>query len=69
MSRIGKLPIPVPSGVDVADRRPSASTVTVKGPKGALSHTVAEPITVEKNDGVLDVAVPTTSARARRCTA
>ena len=42
MSRIGKLPITVPSGVDVAiDGR----TVTVKGPKGTLSHTVAEPIT------------------------
>ncbi len=40
MSRIGKLPVTVPSGVDVSveDR-----TVTVKGPKGTLSHTVAEP--------------------------
>src|ERR671922_235142 len=48
MSRIGKLPITVPSGVDVAiDGR----TVTVKGPKGALSHTVVEPITVEPAPG------------------
>ena len=47
MSRIGKLPITVPSGVDVAiDGR----TVTVKGPKGTLSHTVVEPITVERDD-------------------
>ncbi|HVL83642.1 MAG TPA: 50S ribosomal protein L6 [Pseudonocardia sp.] len=47
MSRIGKLPITVPSGVDVAiDGR----TVTVKGPKGSLSHTVIEPITVERDD-------------------
>jgi large subunit ribosomal protein L6 len=47
MSRIGKLPIPVPSGVDVAiDGR----TVTVKGPKGELSHTVAEPITVDRDE-------------------
>lgn len=47
MSRIGKLPITVPSGVDVAiDGR----TVTVKGPKGTLSHTVIEPITVERAD-------------------
>ena len=38
MSRIGKLPIPVPSGVDVAI---DGQTVTVKGPKGTLSHTVA----------------------------
>ena len=47
MSRIGKLPITVPSGVDVSiDGR----TVTVKGPKGSLSHTVIEPITVERGD-------------------
>jgi large subunit ribosomal protein L6 len=47
MSRIGKLPITVPSGVDVAiDGR----TVTVKGPKGTLSHTVIEPITVERDE-------------------
>jgi large subunit ribosomal protein L6 len=47
MSRIGKLPITVPSGVDVAiDGR----TVTVKGPKGSLTHTVIEPITVERDD-------------------
>ena len=58
MSRIGKLPIPVPSGVDVQIDGATASTVTVKGPKGTLSHTVAEPITVEKNDGVLDVRRP-----------
>ena len=38
MSRIGKLPVPVPSGVDVALE---GQTVTVKGPKGTLSHTVA----------------------------
>jgi len=58
MSRIGKLPIPVPSGVDVQIDGATASTVTVKGPKGTLSHTVAEPITVEKNDGVVDVHRP-----------
>ena len=47
MSRIGKLPITVPSGVDVTiDGR----TVTVKGPKGTLSHTVIEPITIERTD-------------------
>jgi large subunit ribosomal protein L6 len=56
MSRIGKLPVPVPSGVDVAIDGP---LVTVKGPKGSLSHTVAAPITVEKgDDGVLDVKRP-----------
>ncbi|MEI5671918.1 MULTISPECIES: 50S ribosomal protein L6 [Nocardioides] len=55
MSRIGKLPVAVPSGVDVAIE---GQLVTVKGPKGTLSHTVASPITVEKSDGVLDVKRP-----------
>src|SRR3954447_21512836 len=55
MSRIGKLPIAVPSSVDVAIDGP---VVTVKGPKGTLTHAVAAPITVEKNDGVLDVKRP-----------
>ena len=55
MSRIGKLPVPVPSGVDVAIEGP---TVTVKGPKGTLSHTLAAPITIEKGEGVLDVKHP-----------
>jgi large subunit ribosomal protein L6 len=53
MSRIGRLPIPVPSGVDVSiDGR----NVTVKGPKGTLSHRVAEPIQIAKvDDGSLEV--------------
>ncbi|CAN5479155.1 50S ribosomal protein L6 [soil metagenome] len=55
MSRIGKLPIPVPSGVDIAI---DGQIVTVKGPKGTLSHVVAEPITVAQEDGTLQVARP-----------
>lgn len=56
MSRIGKLPIPVPSGVDVTIE---GQQVTVKGPKGELSHVVAEPITVTRgDDGALQVARP-----------
>jgi large subunit ribosomal protein L6 len=55
MSRIGKLPIAVPSSVDVAI---DGAQVTVKGPKGTLFHTVAAPITVEKGEGVLDVKRP-----------
>ena len=56
MSRIGRLPIPVPSGVDVSiDGR----NVTVKGPKGTLSHRVAEPIEIAKvDDGTLEVTRP-----------
>ena len=56
MSRIGRLPVPVPGGVDVTiDGR----QVTVKGPKGTLSHTVAEPISVARaEDGTVQVARP-----------
>ncbi|MET0694615.1 MAG: 50S ribosomal protein L6 [Propionibacteriaceae bacterium] len=43
MSRIGKLPIPVPSGVEITV---DGQHVSVKGPKGTLEHRVAEPITV-----------------------
>ena len=62
MSRIGRLPIPVPSGVDVTI---DGSLVTVKGPKGTLSHTVVSPITVEKNDGVLNVTRPDDERESR----
>jgi len=55
MSRIGKVPVQVPSGVDVSI---DGQQVTVKGPKGTLSHTVAEPITVAQNDTAIEVARP-----------
>ncbi|WP_433251474.1 50S ribosomal protein L6 [Streptosporangium sp. CA-135522] len=63
MSRIGRLPIPVPNGVDVAiDGR----DVTVKGPKGTLSHTVAEPIDVAKgDDGTVTVSRPSDENKVR----
>ncbi|GAB3963739.1 50S ribosomal protein L6 [Plantactinospora veratri] len=48
MSRIGRKSIPVPSGVEVTI---DGSTVKVKGPKGELSHTLAEPITAERGEG------------------
>lgn len=56
MSRIGRMPIEIPAGVDVAiDGR----AITVKGPKGTLSHQVVEPIIVERgDDGVLSVTRP-----------
>jgi large subunit ribosomal protein L6 len=62
MSRIGKLPIAVPSGVDVAIDQ---SLVTVKGPKGTLSHNVANPIVVEQSDGVLEVKRPDDERESR----
>ena len=56
MSRIGRLPIPVPSGVDV---QIEGRAVTVKGPKGTLMHTVAEPIDITRgDDGTLQVVRP-----------
>ena len=56
MSRIGRLPITVPSGVDV---NIDGQVVNVKGPKGSLVHTVAEPIAVERaEDGTLQVTRP-----------
>ena len=55
MSRIGKLPIHVPAGVDVTI---DGQSVTVKGPKGTLSHVVAEPITVRQDEGTLLVERP-----------
>lgn len=55
MSRIGRKPITVPSGVEVTI---SGQNVAVKGPKGSLALTVAEPITVSQADGVITVARP-----------
>jgi large subunit ribosomal protein L6 len=63
MSRIGKMPIPLPSGVDVSIE---GQHVTVKGPKGTLSHTVAEPITVGRgDDGELQVSRPDDERESR----
>ncbi|MGC4175987.1 50S ribosomal protein L6 [Demequina sp.] len=55
MSRIGKIPVAVPAGVDVTI---DGSELTVKGPKGTLTHTVAAPITVEKSEDGLEVKRP-----------
>ena len=63
MSRIGRLPIPVPAGVEVSiDGR----DVTVKGPKGTLSHTIVAPIEIEKaQDGTLQVTRPNDERAAK----
>ena len=56
MSRIGRLPIAVPSGVEV---KIDGQDLAVKGPKGELKFTVREPITVAKNEqGELEVSRP-----------
>jgi large subunit ribosomal protein L6 len=63
MSRIGRMPVVVPSGVDVSIDGP---LVTVKGPKGTLSHTVVSPITVAKGeDGALAVTRPDDERESR----
>ena len=63
MSRIGKLPIPVPAGVDV---NLDGQNVSVKGPKGTLELVVAEPITIAKgDDGVITVSRPNDERRSR----
>ena len=56
MSRIGRLPIPVPSGVDVAI---DGQTVSVKGPKGSLTRELHPDITVAREDDRLVVTRPT----------
>ncbi|MBP6997733.1 MAG: 50S ribosomal protein L6 [Phycicoccus sp.] len=62
MSRIGRLPVAIPSGVDI---NVEGQTVTVKGPKGELSHVVATPITVEQEDGSLQVKRPNDERNSR----
>ena len=62
MSRIGKLPITVPGGVDI---KIAGQQVTVKGPKGELSLVVAEPIRVALEDGQLLVTRPDDERESR----
>jgi large subunit ribosomal protein L6 len=62
MSRIGKLPIPVPAGVEV---KIDGQVVDVKGPKGSLSHTVPAPITVSVEEGTIVVARPDDERNSR----
>jgi len=52
MSRIGRKPIPIPQGVEV---KIEGKVVTVKGPKGVLSHTVPAEIEVTLEDGEIRV--------------
>ncbi len=55
MSRIGRLPVSIPSGVDI---NVNGQAVTVKGPKGELALTVPEPITVARAEATLEVSRP-----------
>jgi len=62
MSRIGRMPIVIPSGVEVTI---AGQNVAVKGPKGSLTIVVTEPITVAKEESNLVVARPDDSRTAR----
>ena len=62
MSRIGKQPIPVPSGVEV---KIEGTKVSVKGPKGSLSQEFDPDMIITLEDGVLSVARPTDERRHR----
>lgn len=55
MSRIGRMPIPLPSGVTVTQQD---GTISVTGPKGSLSRALPSPITVREADGTLYVERP-----------
>jgi large subunit ribosomal protein L6 len=62
MSRIGRLPIDIPAGVNVTV---DGSAVTVKGPKGELALAVASPIEVKLEDGQLLVTRPDDERNSR----
>lgn len=62
MSRIGKMPIPVPSGVDV---KIDGSAVTVKGPKGTLTRVLHPDMKVKLEDGQVIVERPSDEATHR----
>ena len=63
MSRIGKKPVAVPSGVTATI---SGQTVSVKGPKGTLTFTATDDVTITQEDGAIKVTPRGTSKRARQ---
>ncbi|HHS89299.1 MAG TPA: 50S ribosomal protein L6, partial [Rhodobacteraceae bacterium] len=63
MSRIGKKPIDLPSGVSATL---SGQTVEVKGPKGTLSFKATDDVTIEIKDNVISVTPRGNSKRARQ---
>lgn len=62
MSRIGRLPIEIPTGVDVTI---DGATVSVKGPRGAMTHTIPAPLTAAIEDGKVVVTRPDDERRSK----
>jgi large subunit ribosomal protein L6 len=62
MSRIGRLPIDIPAGVDVTI---TGADVTVKGPRGTLSHVIPAPLTAAVEDGRVIVSRPDDERRSK----
>jgi large subunit ribosomal protein L6 len=62
VSRIGRMPIPVPAGVKV---RQEGNTVTIEGPRGALSRTLHPNMRIALDEGVLTVSRPDDSRQNR----
>ncbi len=62
MSRIGRLPISVPAGVDV---KVADNLVTVKGPKGELTQQFSKELSIELEDGAVKVARPSDNKNHR----
>jgi len=63
MSRIGKKPVTLPKGVDATI---SGQTVSVKGPKGTLTFTATDDVTLTQEDGTIKVTPRGSSKRARQ---
>ena len=63
MSRIGKKPVPLPKGVNASI---SGQTVEVKGPKGTLTFTATDDVTITMEEGSVKVTPRGTSKRARQ---
>ena len=62
MSRIGRMPIPLPSGVEVTQQ---GTTLRVKGPLGTLERTLHPEMVIERSDGELRVLRPSNEPRHR----
>jgi large subunit ribosomal protein L6 len=63
MSRIGKMPVSLPKGVDITVSK--GNLVTVKGPKGSLVQQIHPDLIIEMEDGVLEIKRPTEQKRHR----